>query len=1323
MSKWPIDLSNIRLIKRNQSDSFEELCYQITKFESDKKEEKVRRVKAPDGGVEFYKKLPGLMIGYQCKYFFTLEKSQKAQIRDSFLQALSMYPNVKQYFVFIPFSLNISQYKKWDGLVNELCIKAKRKNRNIKIDLLDESFIVDRIIAIPGIKNFWFGKEEINLPWFKTKLDEKRSFVGPRYTPELNVKSSTFQVLDYFSRGNTLYMEIKNLAEKIDEEYLYIESRLKKDNLKIETYPKLRETIRTIYSIRKRNKFKKIEFESLINLIDKVILELRKASEVNKQWQGRSGPFRSFLYSLEDLKNWVIDEHINFANNSILILTGEAGIGKTHDLFDFAYRQLDKENPVIVLLGRQFFNGNLWKQILESLLISNMNRDEFLDTLNQYAITLNKKIFFIIDALNETEDKNFWSNNLKQFLEPLKKYSTIKVILSVRKRHEKYLFDDVSKRELLSYFFQHAGLGDSQFDAIRNYFEYYHIKYKIVNNLLPGLNNPLFLKIFCQAVKDETIQPYRIIGLTEILKKFVEKIHQVLWTKLDYDEHDNLIDKSVSILLDEMIVTKKMFVPYERAMGLINDLLPSSGFHDSLFNQLLSNNVIIEDFYISDNKDDLIIQFPYEKLSDTLMVVHMLSKLGINNNVIKTTQMKKLLDWVKDIEQTKRIDILDSLCIIFPEVTTFELYEKYSGEYALYVTNEGFVDSLSWRNLESIKNETKNHLLQLVTNSDQISIEMLASLSNLFFIPNHPLNVNMLHEVMTNMDLPKRDYWWTIPISNNFFWQNKFIDRILKLKIEKKDNKPQIILYALMLSWCLSSTNRMVRDHCTKRLLSLSIKSPSIIASLLKTFVNINDPYILERLFAISYGICLRTSKNNVNILTRIIYKIFREAVNPIVNIMIIDYLTGILFQYYRICKNDLIKFTESSQKLLKPFPELMESIDSIGGMPSEDKTWILHNSIVGMGDFGRHILRSSNGANMDRIEYDGGKASRWVYKRTLEYGWNGDLFLEFDTSVINGRTRMGRFEHDRVGKKYQWIALYEIYHILICNGFKIKDYNDNSFFYSSSQLYLRNIDPSVVKYHKDGRHENILQNKNKIYEGDEIIARSANSIDWTTELLKIIKVKYENKEWLLLDGHYQMRSINSSEVFYNIASFTLPKKYRNNLRSEIKSKNIDTNTRIESKDISQAFIYEIPFSPTFLNECPPYASVKFGNIPVFRTSVNYSWDTELDLSIDDVFSLKLPSTEIMILLDLRFNEYFELLDQDADLVSFNASISTRGKKVLFFSKDKIMKYLKDTNQTLYWTVYGEMIKDGQEQDFSKLIELDRNGFKILDLDNQESTD
>lgn len=89
--------------------------------------------------------------------------------------------------------------------------------------------------------------------------------------------------------------------------------------------------------------------------------------------------------------------------------------------------------------------------------------------------------------------------------------------------------------------------------------------------------------------------------------------------------------------------------------------------------------------------------------------------------------------------------------------------------------------------------------------------------------------------------------------------------------------------------------------------------------------------------------------------------------------------------------------------------------------------------------------------------------AQLWVTKRAHDYGWSTDLFGEFDSRIGSGRGRRHK-QMERIGKKYQWLALYELLARMADNLIYDSGYSDDVHeYYGPWQIGKRNIDPSLL--------------------------------------------------------------------------------------------------------------------------------------------------------------------------------------------------------------------------------------------------------------------
>lgn len=135
-----------------------------------------------------------------------------------------------------------------------------------------------------------------------------------------------------------------------------------------------------------------------------------------------------------------------------------------------------------------------------------------------------------------------------------------------------------------------------------------------------------------------------------------------------------------------------------------------------------------------------------------------------------------------------------------------------------------------------------------------------------------------------------------IPIFNEVYEEEESsIKRLLGwcFDFEGFDNTSNetIRLSAMMIATFLISSNRDLRDKSTKALVNLLTGKMDIVIDLLKTFEDVDDPYIIERLYAVAFGcVVSEQSEEMIEALAVYVYnKIFDvDYVYP--NILLRDY-------------------------------------------------------------------------------------------------------------------------------------------------------------------------------------------------------------------------------------------------------------------------------------------------------------------------------------------------------------------------------------------------------------------------------------------------
>jgi hypothetical protein len=109
-------------------------------------------------------------------------------------------------------------------------------------------------------------------------------------------------------------------------------------------------------------------------------------------------------------------------------------------------------------------------------------------------------------------------------------------------------------------------------------------------------------------------------------------------------------------------------------------------------------------------------------------------------------------------------------------------------------------------------------------------------------------------------------------------------------------NINSIILLGKTLSWFFTNSNRYIRDKATKAFATLFSDRAYLLKDIISEFKDINDPYVLERVLAGSFGAITHNHNLSDNtMIAQYVYDTFLKERRPPVNILTRDYCKGII--------------------------------------------------------------------------------------------------------------------------------------------------------------------------------------------------------------------------------------------------------------------------------------------------------------------------------------------------------------------------------------------------------------------------------------------
>lgn len=867
--------------------------------------------------------------------------------------------------------------------------------------------------------NIYYGNVPIptiiSLEWMWQNFEEVRANAGARYTPEVHVDLPEAWVFEglgrtekFFDRLQSLYGELyrklrgvnpsQELRQKIPALAQDLENLCQSGT----------ELINGLQQIN-RNSTSEISFQTFKDLAEgleaqghsclNATLEAEASFDSNvheqRNQQGRNQPPERSIQSarhnisqlldvLEKLCLFATDASAKAANTKSLLLLGDAGTGKTHLFCDVAKRRLEQGLPTIILLGQHFNQSEPWNQILQRLQLPFSNRDEFLAALNTTGSNIGKRALILIDALNEGEGKRLWRNELSGILRVLEDYPYIGLGVSCRTSYKPIVIPGERALEKIAEV-EHRGFENHEYAATTTFFHEYGIERPNVPPLVPEFSNPLFLKIFCESLAKRKLTsiPRGLKGITAIFQFFINSIHENLCPLLDYDPFENLPLKAVDVIARHMAETGQPWVERAEARDLIDGLLPGRSYQQSLFANLLSEGLLSEDLvYLATEPEEgesrqlEVVKFPYERFSDHLIVRYLLNThLNIDDLSSSFSPTQPLGSLVHDISRAYMVGgWIEALTIQLPEQTGLELIEIVPSFKTGYLAKHTFLESLIWRDFSKITEATKEYLNEVY--ADENWTEKVYNLMlTIAAEPNHPYNANFLHHHLMRLEMSDRDELWSIYLFRNYDSQSA-IDRLVEWAwdAEKSHISDEAIeLCATALAWFLTTSHRYLRDRATKALVSMLHPRPKILIKVLEKFTEVNDLYVLERLYAVAYGVSMISQDiQAIGELSSNVYTwVFAEN-KPPAHIMLRDYARGVIetANYRGVLPLDL-----DIEKVRPPYKtEWLTNIPSEADLEANGRLSeggrdfaggglvAIQSSVMGFGDFHRYVIGTNHG-------------------------------------------------------------------------------------------------------------------------------------------------------------------------------------------------------------------------------------------------------------------------------------------------------------------------------------------------------------------------
>lgn len=951
----------------------------------------------------------------------------------------------------------------------------------------------------------------------------------------------------------------------------------------------------------------------------------------------------------------------------------------------------------VLLLGKNLHASHGLDDLVSAFKISGKPAESFVrlvEAVDAAGLRAGKRIPIVIDGLNESEDPRNWKDELARADELLKDYPYVLLVVTLRNEFGPLCLPEEFPQV------EHNGFQEDPQTAIDKYFEYYKIDGTDADLPIEFLRHPLTLRIFC-----EVANPHRqhIVGvealpssLTSLFEKHFDKVAARVAELLPmahriYQEEVQDALLTIARLLWE---NNTRSVEFQVARTAVKDM----GWDASVIRALESEGVLVRTTSQAGSQG---IAFSYDLMAGHMMARHLLA----NPDLAKWLQSNE--GWIhfqfrEPGAHTFAYDVFRALVGLYPQ---------YHGRRQLWqdLLDENLIKNALLLTAQSdprhIGRETVERFAHAMQESKRFAQLAFSRLQNTRAARAHPFDMDFLHGVLSAMSNTQRDLFWSEWVrerSEEVEDDLKFLSS--KWKSGNLDERE--IRRARWVMWTLTSTSRSLRDVATKTLYEFATKRPAEFFRLAVEAISVSDPYIPERMFAAAYGAAL-TTWSDINAvemreaLPRVAREIYQAmfapgAMHPTWHALYQQYCLGTI-AIARMIDPACLSEDEAAH-LLPPFSHLLSPFENL---PQYDSAVIerAKHAAIHM-DFGNYTMGRliPDRSNYDYRNPEYQRVLLAIISRMLVIGYDPELFEAIDRQMNPGfRIADDKHKVDRYGKKYGWIAYFEMWGVRYAQGLLDED--------RSARPSDTDIDPTFP-------HKAVSIN---LQLPDLFNDQPTSAGDWVGQgpqpdyrsILEIPEIDGLTGPWVVLDGFLEQNApADDRQVFTFLRGVLVDSGDVDRLCTLFTGLEYPGNSAIpEAPDFYYTFGGEMPFSST---PGMPVADEREAGIAEYMVSADrwsdngilvdipvqeYSWESYHSV-VNQGGSAKLPSKRLCAALSLRYRANKWDLHDASGVASLYRKVGEYGSHISgsfsYLRRDLLDSYLSQSAKTLVWLMWGE---------------------------------
>lgn len=972
---------------------------------------------------------------------------------------------------------------------------------------------------------------------------------------------------------------------------------------------------------------------------------------------------------------------------SVVAVVGPAGSGKTH--LGVALTSARGRRPCGVFLEAwpMTARGVVGDLVARVQGIEAATIEEMLEALEAAGARAGTRIPLVVDGLNESEDPGVWRGELLRLRVLLRRFEYIVVVVTVRPLAvESVLPREITKMKL-------EGFGPLTREAVDKYFEHYKINAGSARLPIARMQNPLFMRIFCEATnpnRREEVGPGHIPST--LVAVFIRYRTALVDRICQQPGGIRLEDSDVLKALDDIALhlwnENARRMRFSELRRLIGD--DANEWTRSLGRLLVDVGILRRDW----TPDEAAAGFVFDAFGGFLIAdVHSRFRSKAEVGMWVEGEVSRLSD-DRETGHPLASDVRAALVGLLPRACGVQLWHVMEGELQV----EALVAAAG----------LEGHLLDCETVRELVArwgalewrhrYRVFGHARERHDAMSHPLNARFLDELLQDESVAERDLGWSEWVrseKNRVGWDLRdSIEDWRSRKVRTEEDH----LRALWTKWVLTTTVRPLRDYATLALYWYGRGSPDAIFRLALDGLRTNDPYVPERLLAAAYGVLMAAPGGGCDLADDLggfldgLWASFcgDATVRPTEHWLVREYVMGIVQLASRYYPAAMGRWTDGIvfNRPRRAEPILRHAENDLGG-----------NLVYGM-DFKNYtvgrLVPSRRPYQFEHPEYQ--EVLSWIRGRVRDLGWRSDRFSDVDNRIVSSRRRHHRHPDgllDPYQKKYGWIGYHEAAGRLVDEGRLVLDSYDG-------RLSEVGIDPSFPRFPPE--FEGAIPEWTSSEPRDLEKWVKEAQVDVPDALFRAQSLCDCSGPWVALDGYLrQESSARTYEVFGFLDAILVRRQDSERLLAALEEKDYPGNHWIpEAPQAHYCFSGEMPwhagvrggvgsselhalYSKTIPIQQGPDITAE---IPVHQ----YAWESYHSL-LNKAGGYPIPSVALAESYDLRVvPNSLDLCDSEGRLASmtFSRPRGFKGGSLVYIREDLIRRYCDERDYELVWIMWGE---------------------------------